>query len=80
MDVEEQIDLSGDWNDVDSQMVSAALTTQITMSPWVEDFRAEKGKKPYLIVGDGPQQDRRAHRDQDLHRRPGARISSTAAG
>ena len=51
VDPEEQIDLSGEWNDMDSQMVSAALTTQITMSPWVEDFRAEKGKKPYLIVG-----------------------------
>ena len=52
VDVEEQIDLSGEWNDVDSQKVSAALTTQITMSPWVEDFRAEEGKKPYLIVGE----------------------------
>ncbi|MEN8007046.1 MAG: penicillin-binding protein activator LpoB [Candidatus Krumholzibacteriota bacterium] len=51
VEVEEQIDLSGEWNDTDSQMVSSALTTQITMSPWVEDFRAEKGKKPYLIVG-----------------------------
>jgi len=50
-DVQEQIDLSGEWNDIDSQQVSAALTTQITASPWVEDFRAEKGKKPYLIVG-----------------------------
>ena len=49
--VEEQIDLSGEWNDIDSQQVSAALTGQITTSPWVEDFRAEKGKKPYLIVG-----------------------------
>jgi uncharacterized protein (TIGR02722 family) len=52
VDVEEEIDLSGEWNDVDSQKVSAALTTQITMSPWVEDFRAEEGKKPYLIVGE----------------------------
>ncbi len=51
VDVEEQIDLSGEWNDTDSQMVSAALTTQITMSSWVEDFRAQEGKKPYLIVG-----------------------------
>ncbi len=49
--VEEQIDLSGEWNDIDSQYVSAALETQITNSAWVEDFRAENGKKPYLIVG-----------------------------
>jgi len=51
VDVEEQIDLSGEWNDVDSQQVSAALVRQITSSPWVEDFRAEQGKKPYLIIG-----------------------------
>ena len=51
VDVDEQIDLSGDWNDVDSQFVSAALETQITGSAWVEDFRAENGKKPYLIIG-----------------------------
>jgi len=49
--VEEQIDLSGEWNDIDSQQVSAALTSQITSSSWVEDFRAENGKKPYLIIG-----------------------------
>jgi uncharacterized protein (TIGR02722 family) len=51
VDVQEQIDLSGEWNDVDSRQVSEALMTQITGSPWVEDFRAEKGKKPYLIIG-----------------------------
>nr|MEE4267731.1 penicillin-binding protein activator LpoB [Candidatus Krumholzibacteria bacterium] len=50
-DVGDQIDLSGNWNDVDSQMVSEALMTQITASPWVEDFRAEKGNKPVLIIG-----------------------------
>lgn len=51
VDVEEQIDLSGEWNDIDSQHVSAALETQITNSAWVEDFRAENGIKPTLIVG-----------------------------
>ncbi|MFO7607788.1 MAG: penicillin-binding protein activator LpoB [Candidatus Krumholzibacteriia bacterium] len=51
IDVQEQVDLSGQWNDVDSRQVSAALVTQITASPWVEDFIAESGKKPYLIVG-----------------------------
>ncbi len=49
--VEEQIDLSGEWNDVDSQQVSQALMSQITSAAWVEDFRGEKGKKPVLIIG-----------------------------
>jgi len=51
VDVEEEIDLSGNWNDVDSQQVAAALVTQITASPWIEDFRAERGQKPIIIVG-----------------------------
>ncbi len=51
-DVTDVIDLSGEWNDVDSQQTAAALVTKITASPWVEDFRAERGKKPYIIVGD----------------------------
>lgn len=45
------IDLSGEWNDSDSRQVSEALVSQITASPWVEDFRAENGKKPYVIIG-----------------------------
>ena len=51
VNVDEQIDLSGEWNDTDSQKVSAALVSQITASPWVEDFIAEHGKKPVLIIG-----------------------------
>lgn len=51
VDEGEIIDLSGEWNDIDSQMVSAALETQITGNTWVEDFQAERGKKPYMIVG-----------------------------
>ncbi|MCP4570963.1 MAG: penicillin-binding protein activator LpoB [bacterium] len=51
VDVEEQIDLSGKWNDTDSQMVAEELVMQIIRSPWVEDFMAEKGKKPYVIIG-----------------------------
>jgi len=49
--IDSQIDLSGEWNDIDSQQVSAALSSQILASAWIEDFRAEHGKKPYLIVG-----------------------------
>ena len=51
LDVEENIDLSGEWNDVDSRQVSVALEDQITRSPWVEDFRGAKGRKPYMIIG-----------------------------
>ncbi len=49
--IDEAIDLSGEWNDVDSRQVSSTLTAQITSSSWVDDFAAENGKKPYLIIG-----------------------------
>lgn len=49
-DAGEQIDLSGNWNDTDAQKVSAALADQIQRGPWIENFLAEKGKKPTLIV------------------------------
>ncbi|MBM4130621.1 penicillin-binding protein activator LpoB [bacterium] len=45
-----QIDLSGNWNDTDAQTVSAALADQIQRGAWIENFLAEKGKKPTLIV------------------------------
>jgi uncharacterized protein (TIGR02722 family) len=48
---EEQIDLSGQWNDVDSQQVASALAGQALATPWIEDFAVANGKKPTLIVG-----------------------------
>lgn len=50
-EVDEQIDLSGYWNDTDSRMVAAALIEQSYATPWIEDFRAEEGKRPYVIIG-----------------------------
>jgi len=49
--VDEVIDLSGRWNDTDSQLVSAEMIADISAHPWVEDFKAKTGKKPVVIVG-----------------------------
>lgn len=46
-----QIDLSGMWNDVDSQKVAAALVEQSLTTPWIEDFVAAEGHKPAVIIG-----------------------------
>lgn len=51
LDPAEQIDLSGNWNDVDSQNVAADLVAQITGAGWVADHVAEKGQRPAIIVG-----------------------------
>ncbi|HOC43835.1 MAG TPA: penicillin-binding protein activator LpoB [Thermoanaerobaculales bacterium] len=48
---EEQIDLSGRWNDTDSQQAAQALVDQSVATPWVDDFLLAKGEKPTLIIG-----------------------------
>ncbi|MDO4461691.1 MAG: penicillin-binding protein activator LpoB [Bacteroidia bacterium] len=50
--VEEQIDLSGRWNDTDSRMVAEEMVNTITSANWVnEHARQNFGKKPVVIVG-----------------------------
>ena len=49
--VDEAIDLSGRWNDTDSQLVSAEMISDIAARPWVEEFTAKNAKKPVIIVG-----------------------------
>lgn len=48
---DETIDLSGRWNDTDSQLVSAEMISDIATRPWIEEFTAKNGKKPVIIVG-----------------------------
>lgn len=50
-DVAEQIDLSGYWNDTDSQMVSAEMVNDAIARPWVDEFANKKNAKPRVIVG-----------------------------
>ncbi len=49
--VDETIDLSGRWNDTDSQLVSAEMITDISTRPWIEEYTAKNGKKPVVIIG-----------------------------
>lgn len=47
-----QIDLSGNWNDVDSQTAAADLVRQSTGgTPWIEDWLVAKSARPTIIVG-----------------------------
>jgi uncharacterized protein (TIGR02722 family) len=48
---EEQIDLSGRWNDSDSQQAAQALVDQSMATPWVDDFMMKNGDKPTVIIG-----------------------------
>lgn len=51
LSVDEDIDLSGGWNDTDIRLVSGALVTDSLLSPWIDQFRMENGKNPVVIVG-----------------------------
>ena len=49
--VDDTIDLSGRWNDTDSQLVSAEMVKDLSSRPWIEAFTAKTGRKPVVIVG-----------------------------
>ncbi len=51
VNVEEQIDLSGEWNDTDSQLVAAEMIKDALSRPWIDDFVMAKKNKPRVIVG-----------------------------
>jgi len=51
VDENQQIDLSGRWNDTDSRLVSEEMVKDGLSRIWLSDFLESKGKKPTLIVG-----------------------------
>jgi penicillin-binding protein activator len=56
IDADQTVDLSGNWNDTDSrlvsdEMISDALSTNGQSRPWLVNFAKEKGKNPAVIVG-----------------------------
>lgn len=48
---DEMIDLSGHWNDTDSQMVANTMVEQCLNGPWLSEFNKNKGSDPIVIVG-----------------------------
>ncbi len=45
-------DLSGNWNDTDSQMVSKEMIKEALSEPWLDNYtRRHNGKPPVVIVG-----------------------------
>lgn len=52
VDIDEQIDLSGKWNDTDARLTAEKMTLQMTTEQWLSDFmQANGGNKPVMIVG-----------------------------
>ena len=52
VDVKDEIDLSGRWNDTDSRLVSEEMISDAIKHPWHKRFkRNNDGKLPVVIVG-----------------------------
>lgn len=52
VDVGKEIDLSGAWNDTDSQMVSKEMIQDVFGQLWLSDFTQAQKRQPTLIVGE----------------------------
>ena len=52
IDVDETRDLSGEWNDTDSRLVSEEMMRDVLARSWLDSFINEKGNLPAVIVGD----------------------------
>ncbi|MGK7394349.1 MAG: penicillin-binding protein activator LpoB [Candidatus Cyclobacteriaceae bacterium M3_2C_046] len=48
---DQQIDLSGRWNDSDSRLVANKMVQQFFNSPRYDDYARDKGHTPAIIVG-----------------------------
>ena len=51
VDPQQEINLSGKWNDTDSQLVSEEMIATCINAPWAGRFIDETGKLPVLLVG-----------------------------
>jgi uncharacterized protein (TIGR02722 family) len=51
VDSNEEIDLSGYWNDTDSKQVAQEIINDSFASRWVEDYKMSNGRNPRVIIG-----------------------------
>ncbi len=51
VEVDEQIDLSGNWNDTDSKLVADEMINDSITRPWYDNFLRATQKNPRIIVG-----------------------------
>ncbi len=50
VDTGEQLDLSGNWNDTDSTLVSTDMIKDAMSFPWVDEYSKKAGKKPVVVA------------------------------
>ncbi len=52
LDSKEVVDISGDWNDTDSRLVSEEMIADVLSRPWISNFINKQGQQPTVIVGE----------------------------
>lgn len=48
---DQQIDVSGRWNSTDSKLTAEAMTDQLLLQSWIDDFQKSFNRKPVLVIG-----------------------------
>lgn len=51
VDPNEQIDLSGRWNDTDSKQVAEQMSRDVLSKPWLTRFEGNQERPPVVIIG-----------------------------
>lgn len=51
VDPNEQIDLSGRWNDTDSKQVAEQMSRDVLSKPWLTRFEGNEERPPVVIIG-----------------------------
>ncbi|MDR1522433.1 MAG: penicillin-binding protein activator LpoB [Endomicrobium sp.] len=51
IDSNEEVDLSGYWNDTDSRLVAEEMLNDSFANTWLADFKKTNGRKPRVIIG-----------------------------
>lgn len=51
IDANKTVDLSGAWNDTDSQLVAKEMISDVLNRPWFTNFTGKTGKQPAVIIG-----------------------------
>ncbi|WP_022940261.1 penicillin-binding protein activator LpoB [Psychromonas hadalis] len=51
LDAQQEVDLSGAWNDTDSQLVAKEMVEDALSRAWISNFVKAEGKDPAVIVG-----------------------------
>lgn len=52
IDTQQVTDLSGDWNDTDSRLVSEEMIRDVTAQSWLPQYERTNRRQPVVIVGE----------------------------